>query len=133
MGISRTERPQRPTVLIVEDEALIAMDLAASLGAMGFAVMRASSLAGALQALGDAPPDLAIIDILLGPRPEGLELAAAIRERFGDATAIVFLSGYSDTEMMARAQACAPLGVLTKPYVPEDLHALARQVLDRGG
>lgn len=107
-------------ILIVEDEPLLAFDLAQHVGEAGFAVVGpASSVQAALSLIEREGCDAAVLDVNLG-RETAEPVALALKSR---GTPFVILSGYS------RAQ--HPLGfagapALTKPARPAELVAILR-------
>jgi two-component sensor histidine kinase len=104
-------------VLLVEDDPLIALDLAQLLEEAGFVVIGpAHSVAGALGLLRDARCDAAVLDVNLGA--ETAEPIALALAKTG--TPFVTLSGYSRDQQPA-AMRNAPL--LGKPVIPETLFA----------
>ena len=69
-------------VLIVEDEALVAMEIEGMLGLAGHeAVAQADDLPSAIEAAEAEQPDLALVDIRLAHGANGLEVAAALKQR----------------------------------------------------
>jgi two-component system, response regulator PdtaR len=109
-----------PRVLIVEDEALIAILIQDTLARAGAEVVgTASSAEEALALAAEMPPGFALVDIKLKGGVDGVELARRLHERFG--TEIVFLSGSKDPETRARAMAARPRGFVGKPFQPADL------------
>jgi CheY-like chemotaxis protein len=117
------------TVLIVEDEGLIALHLNELLEDAGYRVAGpVSSGAMALRELDTTPaPDLVLMDIGLAGSPDGIETARQIRGR--SAIPIIFLTAYSSEKVLDRMREVRPEGYLTKPVREEDLIALVRQVL----
>jgi DNA-binding response OmpR family regulator len=75
-------RPESPTLLVVEDDPVLATFLADNLTADGFELVLAASLRDGLRELEYRRPDLAIVDLGL-PDGSGLELLAAVREADG--------------------------------------------------
>lgn len=77
------DHPARPLVLVVEDEALIRMELAASLDAAGFDVIEVANAHDAVAVL-TAEPHIAIIvtDMEMPGSMDGLELAQLVRDRW---------------------------------------------------
>jgi len=111
----------RPTVLVVEDEALIRMMLSECLEQAGCDVIEASSADEALPVLCDARgPDILITDVMLPGSVDGLELAAWVR-RHRPGLKVVITSGHaSRQDAAALADAFLP-----KPFA---LEQLVRQV-----
>jgi CheY-like chemotaxis protein len=112
----------RPKILIVEDEAVIAMEIEMRLGRMGYEVIGNAATGEKALALAEINrPDLALMDInLVGP-VDGVETAARLRGRFG--IPVVFLTAYSDDATIERATQAVPLGYLTKPFSDRDVRA----------
>ncbi len=82
-----------PTILVVEDEILIALDLVAQLEEWGFSpVGPCSSVQHALAALEAATPDAALLDMNLGRDGTSEPIAMALQER---GVPFLFLTGYS--------------------------------------
>lgn len=112
----------RPKILIVEDEAVIAMEIEMRLEKMGYEITGHAATGEKALALAEASrPDLALMDInLVGPQ-DGVETAAQLRARFD--IPVVFLTAYSDDATIRRATVTGPLGYLTKPFSDRDLRA----------
>ena len=69
-----------PTAIVVEDEAVIALDLACELEGMGFKVIGlAKSPESASKLARRRRPDIALVDLMLGGAAEGERLAAELR------------------------------------------------------
>jgi CheY-like chemotaxis protein len=108
------------TILIVEDEALVAASIADMLEEMGFAVTGiAASGLEAIALVADRKPRLALIDIHLAGSVDGIELAGQLREEFG--IPAIFLSGAMGPEIAVRAQEVRPLGMMQKPFRPSEI------------
>jgi DNA-binding response OmpR family regulator len=106
--------------LIVEDEALVAMEIEGMLGLAGHeAVAQADDMNSALAAVGSNPPDLALVDIHLGRGNSGLDIAAALKER---GVPVLFATGNCPME---RGRDLA-LGCLHKPFTDNMLMAAIR-------
>lgn len=118
------------TILVVEDEALIASDIQAVLVGFGYEVpVTASTTKEALRAVAEFKPDLVLMDVRLKGGDDGVVTAAAI-----DAcrhTPVVFLSSYSDDATIARAQGVEPYGYLLKPFNDRELRATVELALQR--
>ena len=89
---------ERKTILLVEDESMIAMAEAQTIEGFGYAVRTARSGEAAVEiASGDSRPDLILMDIDLGKGMSGPEAAAQIL-RISDIP-IVFLTSHAEREM----------------------------------
>ena len=111
-------------VLIVEDEAVIALEMQSILSQAGFAIAGCvASIEKALTVLDREGCDLAVLDANL--RGQGVEpVAWALRQR---GTPFCFISGYG------RAYLPAPfldVPLLSKPFEPDDLIRVVRQMSD---
>lgn len=112
-------------VVVVEDEALIAMALQASLAAMGYEVCAvAHSAAEANEAVAAHRPDLLTCDVDLGPGGSGVEVAAKAYEEWGIRT--LFISGNIDAALIQSTRPIRPLGYLAKPFPAPRLIAALR-------
>lgn len=104
-------------VLIVEDEALVSMMLADLVEDAGFVVAgEATKGDQALQLAAEGRPDIAIVDVSLHGRREGVEVGAELARRYG--MGLIFISGHGDVGDWPEVQALAPAAVLQKPCLP---------------
>jgi two-component system, response regulator PdtaR len=102
-----------PTALIVEDEAVIALDLASELQSLGFDVLGlAKTREHALEIVARTVPDLAIVDVILNGAAQGLSIAEDLRAR---GVKVLLVSGSIDLP----AQGVRV--VLSKPWTRDDL------------
>jgi len=110
-------------IYVVEDEAMIAMELCDRLQTLGYEVLgMASSGEQALREIAECKPDLLLLDIKLAGALSGVEVARGLRERQLD-PAIVFLTAFSDDDLMRQASELEPAGYLVKPFDERELHA----------
>jgi len=108
-------------VLVVEDEAVVALDVRRRLNRLGYAVAGVvASGERALVSIEELVPDLVLMDIQLAGALDGVETAARIRER--SATPVVFLTAHSDPATLKRAGAAGPYGYVIKPFEDRELH-----------
>jgi PAS domain S-box-containing protein len=118
----------RPSILIVEDEAVVAEDLAKKVTALGYRILDiASTGAAALQISQAQPPDLILLDITLTGELDGIETATRLKE-FSDIP-LVFLTAHSDPETVKRATTAGSLGYILKPVREGDLEVQLRAAL----
>lgn len=102
------------SILIVEDELLIAKDLVRTLQNLGYEVLKPVVCAEEAYAVVEqSPPDLIIMDINLRGDIDGIEAAQEIKTRI-DAP-IVYLTAYSEEDIFERAKITEPYGYLSKP------------------
>jgi len=117
------------TIFIVEDEALVALDLRSRLEALGYSVAgTASSGREAVMKIAETRPDLVIMDIVLQGEMDGIEVAERIRDL---KVPVVFLTAYSDPETIGRARRAGAYGYLLKPYDDNSLNVTVKTALRR--
>ncbi len=108
------------SILVVEDEPLIAEDIAGYLEESGFIVAGvANDGKQAMQLLKTVKPDAVLLDINLGTPPDGIELAEMIRQHYN--LPFVFLTSHGDKATLERAKTTFPAGYLLKPFDGFDL------------
>ncbi len=105
-------------VLIADDDRVILVMLAEDLIAHGYRVQTAANGEEVVAACRCKAPDLAILDIRM-PVVNGIDAARVIREECG--VPALFLSAYSDKELVEQAVAEGALGYLVKPIHTEKL------------
>lgn len=118
------------TILIVEDEAITALDIKQSLTGMGYDVCGVVSTGElAITRAGEYRPDLVLMDIKLAGEMNGIEAAAQIRERYG--TAIIFLTAHVEDSTIEAAASTNPFGYLIKPIDEKTLKVTIQMALHR--
>jgi CheY-like chemotaxis protein len=112
------------TVLIVEDEGIVALDLKNQLARMGCTVVGlAASGVRAIEVAEQKRPDLVLMDVRLKGDIDGIQAAKVISGRFG--AKVIFLTALIDNETMERTTAIKDCGYLTKPFAGPGLqHAI---------
>jgi DNA-binding LytR/AlgR family response regulator len=102
-------------ILIVEDEFMIAEDIAMRLDDFGYKVVGAVPTARqALDILENNPVDLALLDINISGPVDGIQLAAAIQEKFN--IPFIYLTSLASKAVVERAQKTLPSAFLLKPF-----------------
>ncbi len=116
-------------ILIVEDERIVARDIAAQLGRLGHAVVGSTgSAADAVRLAAELRPDLILMDIRLGDAGEdGVTAAEQIRERLF--LPVVYLTAYADNETVRRASLTEPFGYILKPFEEVQLRTVIEMAL----
>ena len=103
------------TVLIVEDDALVAMGLRLFLKELGLvATGIARTGPEAISLAGTTAPMLVLMDIQLGNGGDGIAVAAELLKLYK--LRCLFMSGSNDWELQQRAAASGGLGFVRKPY-----------------
>jgi two-component system response regulator AtoC len=116
------------SVLVIEDDEAARAPLCEFLGAAGYHVRAASGGAEALEALGAAPVEAVLLDLVM-PEPDGFEVLRRVRERDPKLPVIV-LSALSQTEDVVRAMKLGATDYLPKPFDPAELDLVLRRALD---
>jgi two-component system, cell cycle sensor histidine kinase and response regulator CckA len=122
--------PDKPRILIVEDERIVAMDLERALTELGFAVVgMVSNGKDAIAQVHDSPPNLVLMDIMLEGDMDGIEAARQIRGQLD--IPVVYLSAHADERLTEKAKATEPYAYLVKPYAPQELRASIEMALHK--
>ena len=116
-----SDRPSA-LVLVIDDDPDVRGFIASTLEDQGYRVRQASDGREGLAQLEHEKPDLVIVDFIM-PGMSGAEVAKLIRARHAD-QAVLFVSGYSETEAVKNTAPDAPL--LTKPFRADALHKAVR-------
>src|ERR1044071_4829624 len=126
----RMASPQSHSVLIVEDERIVAKDLQHTLAAMGYdAFAIASSADEALNRAAEKCPDLVLMDIRIKGPHDGIETADLLRQRFG--VPVVYLTAHADDATIERAKRTTPSGYLMEPVKSAELRAAIEVTIHR--
>lgn len=108
------------SILIVEDEMIIAMEIRATLKKLGYNIA-GTVISGfdAIQVCGEKHPDLVLMDIRLKGDMDGIEAAKKIMDLYD--IPVIFLTGNSDKTTVERAVSIKPAGFLIKPFKEREL------------
>jgi response regulator NasT len=117
-------------ILVVDDEALIRVNLVEMLTRMGYEVVgEADEAAGAIQQARDLKPDLVIMDIRMPGEEDGISAAATLTAE--DIAPTLLISGFSQPDYVARANEAGVVGYLVKPVTEDHLRPAIEVVLAR--
>ncbi|MGB3798222.1 MAG: response regulator transcription factor [Lewinella sp.] len=109
-----------PRILIVEDEAIVAMEIESTLGQLGYRIAgKTRNGDQALDLLAAGNLDLALLDINIRGSRNGIDLARIIRKKYD--FPFVFLTAYSDRETVDALKDTMPYGYIVKPFNRGDL------------
>ena len=123
------------SVLIVDDDISTIMQFETLLTDIGYSVAGvAHSGSEAVKMAGDVRPDIILMDIVMPGELDGIDAAATIKADMD--IPIVFLTGYSEHELLKRAKQIEPHGYILKPYHENQIRitidlALFKQELER--
>lgn len=121
---------EKVKILIVEDEAIIAMRLQMELNNAGYEVCQmVASGKDAIKSVEDEKPDMVLMDIRLAGEMDGIEAAQEILSRYE--TSIVFMTGYTDEDVMERAKKLEPTAYLIKPVRVYDIDSIIDSALKK--
>ncbi len=122
------DRPKR--ILIVEDEAVISLEIEAALRQLGYAIAgKAANGDKALDLLASSQPDLVLLDIDIRGSRNGIDLARLIREKYD--YPFVFLTAFSDPATLDSLRDTLPYGYIVKPFNDSDLYTTIELALDK--
>jgi PAS domain S-box-containing protein len=110
------------SILVVEDQRLIAADIENTLKKLGYVVVGSvSSGEDAISTSDLLRPELVLMDVRLRGEMDGIQAAQIIRDRFN--VPVVYLTAYADEETILRAKKTTPFGYLVKPFNERELRA----------
>ncbi len=107
-------------ILVVEDEAIVAMDIEDRLISMGYRFGGVAASGEQALTLAEAKqPDLVLMDIRLQGDMDGIVAAEEMRRRFH--VPVIFLTAYSEEATLERAKLAEPYGYVLKPFDDREL------------
>lgn len=113
----------KPGILIVEDNAIVAEDIKARIKKMGYQVTDCVARGElAIESVDKNSPDIILMDIKLKGRMTGIEAASAIHT--GHDIPVIYLTSYADEETLSRAKLTGPFGYIVKPFDDKDLYSI---------
>lgn len=117
-------------ILIVEDELLIAENLAMKLKKFGYVIVGiVTSGQAALKHVQSSKPNLILMDIAIKGNIDGIETAAKIGET--EEIPIIYLTAYADDETLERATQTNCYGYILKPFKDRELHATIKVTIKK--
>lgn len=118
------------SILIIEDEAVLALGLEYTLKSLGYHVCGIESHFDAtIKQLSVDTPDLVLADIKLGEGMSGIQIARYIWQTHK--IPIIFLTSYCDEKTIQEAMSCEPYGYLVKPWKDEELNAIIQMAINK--
>lgn len=118
------------SILIIEDEAVLALGLECTLKSFGYHVCGIESqFDSTIRNLSSYTPDLVLADIKLNDHISGIQIAKYIWKT--KKIPIIFLTSYSDEKTIKEAMSCEPYGYLVKPWKDEELNAIIQTALNK--
>jgi CheY-like chemotaxis protein len=127
---TRSFSMSKSRILLVEDDAIVRMDLEYCLRNLGFEIAGSCATAeDAIESVTQSKPDLVLMDIFLPGGLDGVDAAKIINADFR--VPVIYLSGFCDEVAIARAKLTDPYGYLLKPYDKETLRNTIEMALDK--
>ena len=115
-------------IMIVEDDAITAMDIENQLKNLGYGVSaKVSNGEKAIQKAKENTPDLVLMDIVLKGEMDGIEAAEEIHTQYD--IPVVFLTAFADKERLKRAKLSNPFGFILKPFQDKDFQVTIEMAL----
>ncbi len=109
-------------VLIVEDESIVALEIASYITELGYKVLGSvTSAKKALQLLDDINVDLILMDVYLKEEMDGISCVIEIKKQKD--IPVIYISAFSDDETLSRAIDTDPSAYLIKPFNRKELKA----------
>ncbi len=107
-------------ILIVEDEAVIALELEHNIKSLGYDITDiVNNAEDEFKSIEKNRPDIILQDIRIMGDMDGIAAAAIVKERYN--IPVVFCSAYADQERLEKAKITEPFGYLLKPIEDKDL------------
>jgi CheY-like chemotaxis protein len=117
-------------ILVVEDEAIIAMDIQSILKKIGYSSSEVvHSGEESIQKVASGHPHLVLMDIKLKGNLDGIEAARQILHRYN--VPVVYITAYGDENTLKRANGTARFGYITKPFEESDLQTTIQGALQK--
>ena len=122
----------KTSVLVVEDESIVAKDIQQSLIKLGYNVVgTASTGEKALALANELRPDVILMDIMLKGPMSGIDASAEIKKNLS--IPVIFLTAYADESTLSKAKVTEPFGYIIKPFKEIDLHTSIEMALYKHG
>ena len=122
----------KATILIVEDEQIVAMDLRNDLENNGFKIVGQTNNGNdAILKATELNPDLVMMDIGLKGEIDGVEAAMKIREQFN--LPVIFLTAFANDATIERARLAEPYGYILKPFEIQEVTIAIEMALYKHG
>ena len=125
-----TTTKSQVSVLVVEDEPIVARDLVTTLARLGYTVTGSTAQGEeALVLARERHPDVVLMDIRLAGAMDGIEAAEHLRRE--DDPAVIYMTAHSDRATLDRAKLTEPFGYILKPFETRDLETHIEMALYR--
>lgn len=115
------------TILVVDDSAMLRMQVARAFTSAGYRVLEAADGVAALERLVEAPEIACVVCDVNMPRMSGVEFVETLAGR-GAAVPVIMLTTEANPELIGRAKAAGAAGWLLKPCNPAHIVAATRKL-----
>jgi len=117
-------------ILLVEDDGILSLHLISMLTRQGYTPLPPVPTAEeALEVLEREPVDLVIMDIALGGEMDGIAAAEIINRT--KRIPVIFITGFSQNQVIEQAKSASPYGYLVKPVNEREVAASVEMALHR--
>lgn len=125
-----TGEPGEARILIVEDDAIIAMDMEQILTHKGYNVVgRVDKGEKALSIVKEKKPEIVLMDINIKGNTDGIAVAKKLLDELQ--LKVIYITAYSDINMKERAFETEPIGYLVKPLRESELVAMIEYAMKK--
>ncbi|MBU0561770.1 MAG: response regulator, partial [Bacteroidetes bacterium] len=119
---------KKARILVVEDEVIVAENLALAISDLGYEVVgRPVSAEEAVKKALELEPDLILMDVVLKGNKNGIDASQEIKKKMD--IPIIFLTAYSDISFIDKAKSIEPYAYIVKPIQPRQLLASIEMAL----
>ncbi|MCX8081266.1 MAG: LytTR family transcriptional regulator DNA-binding domain-containing protein [Bacteroidia bacterium] len=126
--MSDINQEEKISVYIVEDESIVARDLAGCLTNYNYEVLGISNNGpDAVEKILELKPDIVLMDIMIKGTMSGLEVASIIKEKAN--IPVIFLTAYADEATLNKAKICEPYGYILKPFKEAEVHSTIKMAV----
>jgi DNA-binding NarL/FixJ family response regulator len=120
----------RDTIMVVEDEWIVAKEICRNLKDLGYEVCSTASTGDeAIRKVEEDRPDLILMDIVLKSEMDGIEAAERINSQFD--IPVIYLTSHTNQEYIERAKQTKPFAYLVKPFSQKELYANIEMALHK--
>jgi DNA-binding LytR/AlgR family response regulator len=118
------------SVFIVEDESIVARDLAGCLSSYNYEVLGISNNGPeAIEKITELKPDIVLMDIMIKGPMTGIDVANQIRETLN--IPVIFLTAYADESTLNKAKISEPYGYILKPFKEAEVHSTIKMAVHK--
>ncbi len=124
---------EKASILVVEDEVILGMDMVSRLRKMGYEVLPlAKNAEKAMEVLASRQPDILMLDIHLGDdKVDGIDLAAKIKSKYQ--RPFIFLTSHDEGSYIERAKVVKPAAYILKPFKDKEIEIAIEMALANYG